>query len=271
MEDNIGFDQRGTNELSGNHEEFNLDTLDECSNGTNELSGNHEEFNLDSPDECSNGCEHDHQTGDSFMPKGLNGGPSQVQSWHFMDNDFNNAVQDSMNSSQHIPEAFSNQEKVLPSPRHENTNPIHLEELQKYNHTKLRSLDHLGAVEDLHYKRTLSAILGGSSQLIKQPYSCDYDQKSSFVAWKKGHVDYYRPESQQKMLKKILFTVPYMYNGSSLKSPKKDLGKDCFENSKKVCIRYVEFEKSRANDNFLALKSMVPSITKVIFFDIFFF
>lgn len=229
--------------------------------------GTDEDFNMDFPDECSNACEHDHQTEDSIMPASLNCGTSQVQSWHLVDDDFSNGVQDSMNSSKSISDALINQEKTLPSSRHENRNKVHLKELQKFNDTKLNSLDDLGADEDLHYKRTLFAILllGGSSQLIENHCFCDYDHQSSFAAWRKGHDNNYRPWLQQKMLKKILFTVPFMYNGSSLEFPNEDLGKNWLENSKKVYIRHVKYEKSRENDSFLVLKSMVPSVTKVIF------
>ncbi|PON92081.1 Basic helix-loop-helix transcription factor [Trema orientale] len=229
--------------------------------GTNEPSGNHEEFNF-SPDECSNRCEHDHLTEGSFMPKGLSDGASQIQTWGVNDDDCINGVQEYMNSSDCILQAFINQERSIPSPKHANPNHIHLKEFQKFNQTKLSSLDDLGADEDFHYKRTLSAILGGSSQLVEHPCFRNCDCKSSFTAWKKGHAHDYRPQVQQKMLKKILFTVPFMYDGSSLELPNKELGENWLENSRKVCNKHVEFEKSRENDNFLVLRSMVQSIAK---------
>lgn len=229
--------------------------------GTDELNGNHEDFDMDSPDECSNGCDHNHQTEDSFMLEGTNGGASQVQSWHFMDDDIGNGVQHSMNSSDCKSEAFANHEKVVTCPGHEDLNQNCLRELQNFNHTKLSSLD-LGADDDLHYKKTVTAILGGPTQLIELYCSQNCDRASSFAAWKKGLVDSYRLRIQQKMLKKILFSVPFMYQSSSLKSHKKVLGKDWLENLHNDCMGHVKYKKSRESENLFALSSTIPSISK---------
>jgi len=97
------------------------------------------------------------------MLEGVNGVDSQVQSWHFMDDDLSNGVQDSMNSSDCISEAFVNQQKAISVPARGNVNRSHLQELQNSNHAKLSSLD-LESDDDLHYRRIISAILGSSPQ-----------------------------------------------------------------------------------------------------------
>ncbi|XP_062156746.1 transcription factor EGL1 isoform X2 [Alnus glutinosa] len=231
--------------------------------GIGELGGQiHEEINMDSPDECSNGCEHNYQTEDSFMLEGVNGVASQVQSWHFMDDDLSNGVQDSMNSSDCISEAFVNQQKAISVPARGNVNRSHLQELQNSNHAKLSSLD-LESDDDLHYRRIISAILGSSPQLIENP--CLRDRKSSFLSWKNVAInDAHRPHVQQRMLKKILFTVPLMYGGCSLRSPKENGGKDWVRKLKSddICIGHIS-DNRRENENFLVLRSMVPSISEI--------
>lgn len=233
--------------------------------GISELGGQiHEEINMDSPDECSNGCEHNYQTEDSFMLEGVNGGASQVQSWHFMDDDFSNGVQDSMNSSDCISEAFVNQQKAISVPERVNVDRIRLQELQNSNHAKLSSLD-LEADDDLHYRRILSAILGSSSRLIENPCLHYRDCKSSFLSWKNVAInDAHRPQVQQRMLKKILFTVPSMYGGCSPRSQKENGGKDWVQKLKSddIGIGHIS-DNRREKKNFLVLRSMVPSISEI--------
>ncbi|XP_062090334.1 transcription factor EGL1 [Humulus lupulus] len=200
----------------------------------NQFSSSEDDNRSDQRDPNELSGNHDHQ------PKGLNGEASQVQSLHFMDDDFSNCVQGTMNSGDYISGAFVKQEMALPSsPRHENRKHSHLKETQKYNHTKLRGLDDMGAAEDLHYKRIVSDILQGPSKVIEHLCFGNYDRKSSFAAWKRGHDNDYRPMLRQEMLKKILFTVPFMFNDSSINS-NEDL-KDWLEIPKKVSIRHVEY------------------------------
>lgn len=235
--------------------------------GISELGGGdiHEEFKMDSPDECSHGCEHNCQTEDSFMLEGVQGGASQVQSWHFMDDDFSNGVQYSLNSSDCISEAFVNQEKATSVPRGGNVNSIHLQDLQNSNHTKLGSLD-LDADDDLYYKRTLSAVLRNSPRLIENTCLHYNDSKSSFLSWKRVAIkDAYRPQVQQRMLKKILFKVPKMHGSCSFRSQKENGGKDWVQKLKSddSCIGHFLPDKQKENENFLVLRSLVPCISEI--------
>ncbi|KAH9732662.1 transcription factor GLABRA 3 [Citrus sinensis] len=149
--------------------------------GVYELHGNiNEELHLDSADECSKGCEHNHQTEESFMVDGINGAASQVQSWHFVDDDLSNGIPDSMHSSDHKSESLVNQAEGFPSSKDENMSHIQLKELQEGNHTKLSLLD-LGIDDGAHYRKTLSAIFGSSNRLTENPCFLSVEHKSSFV------------------------------------------------------------------------------------------
>lgn len=234
--------------------------------GMSELHGNiHEEHNIGSPDDCSNGCEDDHQTEDSFMLEGINGGASQVQSWHFVDDDFSNGVQGSMDSSDCISQAFVNQERIHSPPKGENVNNVRLKDLQECNDTKFSSLD-LGADDDLHYRRTISTVLRKSHPLIGNSCFRCYDIKSSFITWKKGGMlDAQKPQTQQRILKKILFTVPLMHGGCCFKSQKENAGRDGLwkSGSDGICKQHALSDKKREKEKFLVLRSMVPSINKI--------
>ncbi|TYH99956.1 hypothetical protein ES332_A11G100800v1 [Gossypium tomentosum] len=196
-----------------------------------------EDFNISSPDECSNGFEQNHQMDDSFMLEDVNGVASQVQSWHFMDDD------------------FSIQEKAaISSPKRGSVSHSHLKEFQQGNHTILSSLD-LEVDDDLHYKRTVSAILSTSNWLIESPSFTTCGYKSSFISWKKeGMENFHRPRLHQNIFKKILFAVPLMHRG------KCSLGK--LENNIDA-TGHVLPEKRREEEKFRVLKSIVPSIDEI--------
>ncbi|KAJ6872824.1 hypothetical protein NC651_031835 [Populus alba x Populus x berolinensis] len=233
--------------------------------GINYLHGNVcEEFNRNSPDDFSNGCEHNLVTEDSFMLEDLKEGASQVQSWHSMDDEFSDDVRDSMDSSDCISEVFVKQGKVLPSSKGKNISHLQLKVLQEGNHTKLSSLDP-GADDDLHYRRTAFVILKSSSQLIENPCFQSGDYKSSFVGWKKGAADGYKPRKQQKMLKKILFAAPLMHGGHSIRYDKENAGKDCLKNLEgcETCKLHFESEKQNENEKYLALESIAASINEI--------
>ncbi|XP_022757344.1 transcription factor EGL1-like [Durio zibethinus] len=215
----------------------------------NELHENiNEDFNIGSPDECSNGCEQNHQMEDSFMLEDVNGVASQVQSWHFMDEDFGILEKD-----------------AISSPQRGSVSHSHFKELQDGNHTKLSSLD-LEVGDDLHYKRTLSAILGTSNWLIKSQGFCTCGYKSNFISWKKGGMaNFHRPRVYQNIFKKILFEVPLMHGCSSLMSQKENGGKHCLGKLKKDDDNRGSglLEKRREEEKFLVLRSMVPSISEI--------
>lgn len=158
-----------------------------------------------------------------------------------------------MNSSDCISEALVNPESRNP----ETSKSLHLKELQECNHSKLSSLD-LGPEDDVsHYKRTISTIIRNphplnDTQILGRCCGC----KSSFVNWKmsEGHR---LPPEQQKLLKKILFKVPLMYEDSPMKNSQEQGVKGC-----------VLLAKNKENEKYFLLRSMVPVINEVISFKI---
>lgn len=232
--------------------------------GINDLHGNlREEFKRNSPDDCSDGCEYNHQTEDS-MHEGLNGGVSQVQSWHFMDDEFSDDVLDSMNSSECISEGVVKQGKAVLSSKEKNVTRLQSQVFQEGNHTKLSSFD-LGGDDDLHYRRTMCVILKSSSQSIENPCFQSGDHKSSFFSWKKRAVNGLMPRVQQNMLKKILFSVPLIYGGHSHRFEKENGGTDCLKKLEgcETCKEHYKSDKQRVKEKFIALRSMVPSISEI--------
>ncbi|XP_030541033.1 transcription factor EGL1-like [Rhodamnia argentea] len=217
------------------------------------------ELDMDSLDECSNGCEHNYQTEDSFMVDGMNGGASQVQSWHFVDDDFSYGVQGSINSSDCISEAIVNQDKHKSSPERENAKKAHLEELQECNHSKLSSLD-LGADDITNYRRTISAVLRNSDQLPETRCICSCGCKSSFVRWRM--VEAHKPRAHQETLKKILFKVPLMHRGQALKSEQENGAKSLLGDVD-FCAGHILSTKKKEHEKFLVLRSMIPSIEEI--------
>lgn len=243
--ENMGFDQGQVNELDGTIQE---------------------EFTVGSPDDCSTGCEHNNPTQDSLLLEGKNGGASQVQSWHFMDDDFNNCVQDSMNSNDCISQAFVNQEKGTHPLKTKSLNKAHLKELQECNHTKLSSLD-LGNDEDLHYEKTLSAILvRNSRRLLDSLYSRSNFYKSSFVRWTKREIFEGRKSNvSQEMVKKILVNVPLMHSFGLMKSEEGNNGEDQLAKlgSGDILVECPFPDKKMENEKLLVLRSMVPNVGKI--------
>ncbi|KAF2282592.1 hypothetical protein GH714_043221 [Hevea brasiliensis] len=215
--------------------------------GIDELQENmHEELNMDSSDDCSNGFEKNHQTEDSIL-ESLNGGTSHAQCWHFVGDELRGGVE--VHSSDCITEDIASEENTLSCPKDKNVNHLQLKELKEGNHSKLSSLD-LGASDNLHYKRTLSTVLGSSTQLIANSCFCSRNQKSSFVNWKKGAFNGHRPQLQQNMLKKILFTVPLIHSGHSLRPHIENGGKDCCR-------------KLKSNEICRGLKLMIHSVGEI--------
>ncbi|XP_052193135.1 transcription factor GLABRA 3 isoform X2 [Diospyros lotus] len=232
----------------------------------NKFNGNIEDdLTVSSPDDCSNGCEHHHQTQDSFLHEGINGGSSQVQSQHFRDDDFSNCDQDSMNSSNCISQPFMNQENIFSPTKGDYMDKIHLKEPQECNYMKSSSLD-LATHSDLYYARTLTNILRNSHWFLENLRFGSNDYKSSFVSWKKGEIaKSHWPEVQQKMLKKILFLIPLLHGSCSFKSQKVNYTKGWLLKpmSGEICMRRPFSYERTENEKFLALRSMIPPISKI--------
>lgn len=229
------------------------------------LRRNDKELSIDSLDDLSNGYEQYHKMEeDPLRLEGVDGGASRFQGLQFLDDDFSNGFQDSMNPSDCVSEALANQEKVLSPSRPKGANSLTLKELQNSNHTKSGSLDPRSD-EDMHYRRTLFTILGSSTQLVGSPLLPNVSNRSSFMPWKKRLAERHMPPLvQQKMLKKILFTVPLLCSGSSLNRLKDGERSILKQGNNDMCPNNVMHDKLIENEKFMALKSMLPSFNKVL-------
>ncbi|XP_043812980.1 transcription factor MYC1 isoform X2 [Manihot esculenta] len=207
-----------------------------------------QELNMDSADDCSNGFEKNHRAEDSILEY-INGGTSHVQSWHFTDGELSNGAEGSVTSSDCMSEAVANEGNSLSCPKDKNISHFQLKELQEGNNRKFSSLD-LGASDNLHYRRTLSLVLRSSTQLSGNSCFCSGNHKSNFFTWKKGAFNGHKPQLQQNMLKKILFTIPLMHSGSSLRPHIEDGGED-------------SFRKLKSNEICQGLKLMIHSVSEM--------
>ncbi|XP_057978295.1 transcription factor EGL1-like isoform X2 [Malania oleifera] len=227
------------------------------------------ECEIGSPNNGSNGIGPTQQGDESFMVEGINGGASQVQSWHFMDDEFSNGIHNSVNSSDCISQTFVNPDKIGSIPFHERVNDHCLLDPQECNHMKLTPLDVRN--DDVHYQGVLSTLLKSSQQLILGPYFRSRNKESSFVSWKKeGLLDTQKPRdgTSQKLLKKILFEVAQMHGSFLLKFRKNDGNKDDFRKPEvdETGVNHMLSERSRRekiNERFMILKALVPSTRKV--------
>ncbi|XVF10591.1 hypothetical protein REPUB_Repub07fG0195600 [Reevesia pubescens] len=220
------------------------------------------------PDDSSNGFEPNQPAEDSFRIEGINGGTSQVQSWQFMDEEFSNCVHHSLTSSDCISQTFVDHGNVVPLCQGEKDNDNGLQDVEECNQTKLTSLDLRS--DDLHYRTVLSALLKSSHQLILGPHFQNSNQESSFVNWKKNVLvksQKARDETPQKLLKKVLFEVPRMYDKGLLESPEDNGVRDTAwrPEADEICGNHVLSERRRRekiNERFMILKSLVPSNIK---------
>ena len=212
----------------------------------------------------------DQPVADSIMVEGLQGGASQVQSRQFMYDDFSTSVHHSLNSSDCISQTIVDPVKVVPILKNGKLIDQNLLDVQDCNHTKLTPLDLQS--DDFHYQSVLSCLLKTTNALILGPNVQNCHQESSFVSWKKAGLvltHKLKSETQQKVLKKILLEVPRMHVDGLPDSPE--------YNSNKVVVGTPEADengashvlserkqKEKLNKRFMILKSIVPSISKVV-------
>ncbi|XP_021905999.1 transcription factor EGL1-like [Carica papaya] len=225
------------------------------------------ELQMASPDNSSDGFEAGQPGEDSLMIERINGGASQVQSWHLIEEEFSNCVHHSLNSSDCISQTFVEPAKVVCVSGSEKEISHCLQDIQEYNHTKLTSLALRG--DDLHYQGVLAALLKTSHHLILGPLFRNSDQESSFISWKRGLVKSQRPKegTPQRLLKKVLFEVPRMHENGLLELPEDTGIKDGVGKSEADEItNHVLSERRRReklNEKFMTLRSIIPSINKV--------
>lgn len=219
-------------ELDHDYFDTSLDPIEEC-----------EELDSLSLDNSTNKVAGD-QVDDSFM---MTGGASQVQSWHFIDEDFSNCVHNSINSSDCVSQTFSKAKKPC----------FKTEKLNDWYPTECARLQSLDArSDDVHYQSVISTLLKSSDQLgMGNRIGC-CKKDSSFNKWNEvglsGNSWLGNTRSQsQVMLKKALLEVSKMHNNQNY-------------NVQKIDPDEVDTQQQNAlHEKFTALESLVPISDKV--------
>ncbi|KAF5730002.1 transcription factor EGL1 [Tripterygium wilfordii] len=230
-----------------------------------------EELDLDSPGSCSKGNEFDNQNAeDLLMVEEQTVEASQVHSWQLMDDDFSTCVFQPMNSSDCISQTLVNPATLVCLPDNEKLKePV--QQVQDCNRPKVTALDLQTDV--FHYQNVLSALLKTSHSLVLGPNVRNPHQGSSFVSWTKGgptNCAKSKGETQQRLLKKILFDVPRMHTSDLLllESPEYDGDKKGIwtPEAGDISMNHILAERrkrGKLNERFTVLRSIIPSISKV--------
>lgn len=188
------------------------------------------------------------QVDDSFM---ITRGTSQVQSWHYLDEDFSNCMHNSFNSSDCISQTFAKAKK--PTLKMENISDCYTP--CPIECGRLQSLD--ARSDDLHYQSVISTLLKTSDQLGLGPRIGCCKKGLSFGKWnrveQKGSSRPRDAAMSQVMLKKALFEVGKMHQRYAV--PKNDPDETDSDP--------VPREQDMLYEKFVALKSLVPAIDKV--------
>lgn len=212
-----------------------------------------EELKMDSSGDSSMGCCHYQNTDDYFMIAGVTSTP-QVQ---YIDDEFSNILHGSANSSNCTSQSVINPEKaILSSPNGESSS-----DLKECNHTKLSLLDL--ETQDSHYSKTLLTVLQNSYHFTAKSCFWNGSHESSFMVWRKG-LDTQKQQisTTQKMLKKVLFDVPWMHGRCPPKSQEILSKRDWKHRDGDVSMSYVTMNE-KLNEKFFILRSAVPSSSKV--------
>nr|XP_010910264.1 anthocyanin regulatory Lc protein isoform X2 [Elaeis guineensis] len=224
------------------------------------------ELKIGSPDDSSNECCANQQTNDSFRIEGLNG-TSQVQNGWLMDDDISNGLHGSLNSNDCISQSFVNPRRFLSCPAGERIKNHVLDSLQEGDYTKLISLDLDG--EESHYVKTLAAILMNSKQPTSIPCFPSGARESSFVVWRRS-LNTPKPlyTISQRLLKQILVDTVWMHGGQPLKPQEEDgfchkVWKSEGDDASASHVLSERRRREKLNEKFLALRSLVPFISKV--------
>lgn len=226
-----------------------------------------EQLETVSPDDSPDGLEPKQSREDSLLIEGINGGASQVQSWQFMDEEFSNCVHHSLNSSDCISQTIADHRKAVPLCQGKNDNG--LQDVEECNQTKLTSFDRQN--DDRHFHEVLSALFKSSHPLILGPQFRNSNKESSFIRWQKNGL--VKPqketdETPQKLLKKILFSVPHMHDRGLIESPETNAVRDAAwrPEADEICRNHVLSEwkrREKINERLMILKSLVPANNKV--------
>ncbi|KAI0493718.1 hypothetical protein KFK09_023842 [Dendrobium nobile] len=185
---------------------------------------------------------------------------------NFMDDEVDNGLHDSLNSSECPSMSFV--QNILSSPRGERVKGNMPDNLQEDNHAKFGSFGVEG--DGSHYACTLSTILGNLKHQISLP-GITFEKssnKSSFKVWKRdSRASKSFTKTPQRMLKNILIDGKWM-NGDLVKLQEEQVSRNKTWKTEPddANANHVLSERRRReklNEKFHVLRSLVPSISKV--------
>lgn len=199
------------------------------------------------PTTSTSGFEQDPEDHDSFIN---GGGASQVQSWQFLGEELSNCVHQSLNSSDCVSQTFVGTTGRVAC----DTRKTRVQRLGQIQEQSSR----VNMDDDVHYQSVISTIFKTTHQLILGPQFQNFDKRSSFTRWKRSSSSVKTSgEKSQMMIKKILFEIPRMNQNKELLLPETpdETGNHALSERKR---------REKLNERFMTLKSIIPSIGKVI-------
>ncbi|KAL8543623.1 hypothetical protein ACS0TY_004262 [Phlomoides rotata] len=240
----------------------NITNLNDCANmHENALDHLLDSPNVDlsSPSNCSDDFVDNVLIEESNLLQGVDGEPSQMHSYPFMDDAISNCLNNSMTSSDCISQTHEEPETIVPlSDGKKETNNTH-----ECNQQKASGFQG----DEVHYHSVLSNLLKNSHQLILGPYIGRGSRESSFVCWRRDGLPISRVANKgtaQKLLKKVLFEVPRMHERSRVESGKQnDKSRPEGDEIDKTHVLSERKRREKINERFMILGSLVPSGGKV--------
>lgn len=220
------------------------------------------ELEMVSPTASSNGYQGYQHPNESIMVGGTNVAASQAQTWQFIDDEFSNCLHHSVNSSDCISQTIIDPGNIIQCP--------HDKDEMKGNKDEL-CLDVKD--DDVHYQGILSSLLKTSKGFINGPNLEKAMTESSFRTLEdRGPTDLNKWScgTHQRMLKSVLFEVPWMHDQGLTESPNRSAIKKhgvWKPEAEEISVNHVLAERRRReklNERFCTLKSIIPSISKVL-------
>lgn len=204
---------------------------------------------------------------ETHMIERPNVGASLVQSWQVMDDELSNDAHNSMTFSDGSSQILADPEKTTSGLKDQNPTDHSAQELQECSKTRTTLKNRQN--DDWHYRNILSAVLKDSDQFAIRAYF--QSKESSFVSCEKGGLiscEVLRGEVSQKLLKKVLFEVPQMHVDGLLEFQEENDYKERMRPEvDEIGMNHVLSERRRRaklNERLLTLRSMIPSVSKVV-------
>lgn len=202
---------------------------------------------------------------DAFGVDGLND-ISQTQSRQFIDDEFSNVLHGYLDSDAHEPMSFVNVQRVVSGTEGGRKNNQILDGVQQRSLSRIVPLDLDG--DDSHSAKTVAVILQNSKHVKPVSSYPKISHKSSFAIWR---IDMNPPKPfssmSQKLLKKLLVDITWLHDGRLQSHQENGMQEKTCKPEGESGVRHVLSERRRReklNEKFLVLRSLIPSISKVV-------